>query len=247
MIGERRRPLRRPFSSRTLTLTFSQRRPLPNPRSGCPEDPSPQPSPPGEGLRGGCADQRDVPTGGTEPGRPLRRPSPTVDVCVTPGMVARKTLTLPSPPGEGLRGGALLVGLVLAPTVSCKGTSPGRPLTDFRRGRRNLPLPLERGRAARPVDVGVGTGLLVRGPSTGRPVTPGSSPGQAPTLSRRRGRKSGRTFEDEGRCAKVSTGRDVCVTWGRLPGRPSPQPSPPGEGLRGGRGSVWMRLAAAGF
>ena len=199
---------------------------MPNPRSGCPEDPSPQPSPPGEGLRGGCADQRDVPTGGTEPGRPLRRPSPTVDVCVTPGMVARKTLTLPSPPGEGLRGGALLVGLVLAPTVSCKGTSPGRPLTDFRRGRRNLPLPLERGRAARPVDVGVGTGLLVRGPSTGRPVTPGSSPGQAPTLSRRRGRKSGRTFEDEGRFAKVSTGR------GRK---------------RRGRGSAWMRLAAAGF
>ena len=241
---------------------------MPNPRSGCPEDPSPQPSPPGEGLRGGCADQRDVPTGGTEPGRPLRRPSPTVDVCVTPGMVARKTLTLPSPPGEGLRGGALLVGLVLAPTVSCKGTSPGRPLTDFRRGRRNpsassgqVASPLGEGksgaacrrwsrhgvagagafdrktrhprirpwsgpRAARPVDVGVGTGLLVRGPSTGRPVTPGSSPGQAPTLSRRRGSTSCRTFEDEGRCAKVSTGR------GRK---------------RRGRGSVWMRLAAAGF
>ena len=124
LIGEPRRPLRRPFSSRTLTLT-SPRGDLCLTRGAVARKTLTQPSPPGEGLRGGCADQRDVPTGGTEPGRPL---TPTLSHSRRlryPRDGCRKTLTLPSPPGEGLRGGALLVGLVLAPTVSCKGTSPG--------------------------------------------------------------------------------------------------------------------------
>ena len=61
---------------------------------------------------------------------------------------------------------------------------PGRPLTDFRRVRRNLPLPQERGKT------GVPSNRLT--PSTGAPS---------------RGRRlSGRVFEDDGRCQRGPEG-----------------------------------------
>ena len=111
-----------------------------------------------------------------EPRRPLRRPSPTVDVCVTPGMVARKT------PHPRIQSGA---GSALSPRRGIKAKTPGRGRP---RPEDPHPNPLPQGE-------GADADLLI------------------PTLSQR---------------------RDLCVTRGRLPGRPLTLPSPPGEGLRGG-------------
>ena len=94
-------------------------------------------------------------------------------------MGARKTLTPewsprqtpPSPGGD--------------PCVT-RNWVPGRPLTDFGRRRPNLPLPSERVKSGDPryqmaAWRGGGLGGLER-----KTLTPGSSPGQAPSLSRRR-------------------------------------------------------------
>ena len=47
----------------------------------------------------------------------------------------------------------------------------GGPLTDFRRGRRNLPLPLERVKIAAPLGSCIRARVLVREVSTGGPLT----------------------------------------------------------------------------
>ena len=93
------------------------------------------------------------------------------------------------------------------------GWLPGRPLTDFGRRRPNLPLPLERVKSAAPLGrcrPYAGAGAWTE---TGRPLTPGSSPGQAPPLSNQvGGARAARAFEDEGRWAMVSLRGDLCKT-----------------------------------
>ena len=108
---------------------------------------------------------------------------------------------------------------------------PGRPLTDFGRRRPNLPLPLERVKSGDPryqmaAWRGAGLGRLER-----KTLTPGSSPGQAPTLSPRRPLRN----------PKLGARK----TPHRFPPRTAESASPLGEGedpapLRG-RGGVLQR------
>ena len=142
---------------------------------------------------------RDRDARGWVRGRPLtrrwgqRRPLPQERALRNPSLGARKTPhpalgTAPaSPPGEA-RGRALEEAGVLQRSLRrelcvTRAWVRGRPLTDCRRVRRHLPLPLERVKSRAPL-IGLTQRILRRRRRHERKtLTPGSRPGQAPALS----------------------------------------------------------------
>ena len=137
--------------------------------------------------------------------------SPWRDLCVTTGWLLGRPLTLTLSPRRGIKTktpgrGRPRPGRPLTPTLSPRRGSKSR--RTFEDEGRFAKVSLERVKSAAPLGhcrPYAGAGAWTE---TGRPLTPGLSPRQALTLSSR---------------------RDLCGTQGWLPGRPSPQPSPPGE------------------
>ena len=102
-------------------------------------------------------------------------------------MGARKTLTRPSPRGD---------------LCVTRAWLPGRPLTDFRRGRRNLPLPSERLKTGVPLNRL--TPNTVASPRSGEKVTARSRPREFCDDLPGEGLRGDRSSDGQGGIAQVS-------------------------------------------